>query len=101
MPRLRVPSGVTTRKNGLPLRTWATTSSTNRPGLARFTGMPPRARISPPNGGLNRVCLPSHFGANPYRQQMASMNAKSQFEVCGAPISTADPLAGGGSERSR
>ena len=52
-----------------------------------------------PNGALNSVCLPSHSGANPCRQQIASMKTKSQLEVCGAPIRTADPPAGG-SERT-
>ena len=53
-----------------------------------------------PNGGLNRVCLPSHSGAKPCRQQIASMNTKSQLDVWGAPISTAEPSAGGGWERT-
>ncbi len=48
----------------------------------------------------NRVCLPSHNGAKPCRQQMASMKTKSQLEVCGAPSSTPDPSMGSGSDFS-
>ena len=83
-----MPSGAITTVSRSAARTVAATSLAKPLAVERFTGIPPSQRMKMPSGQRNSVCLPTNLPPSRSASFACSPTRKSQFEVCGATIST-------------